>query len=133
MPDVTREDSELRPAPRVLGNTTELARGVVAGADVAWKLDVADRDLDSNLIRLAPGGSIGEHRGAEVDVLIHVLAGAGTVGTETGDVPVAAGDLLWLPRRSRRSITAGDAGLAYLTVHGHREPTLTIEPLGPRK
>ncbi|AUH68061.1 MULTISPECIES: DUF2249 domain-containing protein [Gordonia] len=118
------------PPPRLLGNTAELTDGPVDAAGVAWKLDFDGRGLDSNLIRLAPGGGIDTHRGAEVDVLIHVVAGSGTVGTETGDVAVSAGDLLWLPRRSERSFTAGPDGLSYLTVHTHREPTLTIEPLG---
>ena len=38
------------------------------------------------------------------------------------------GDLLWLPKHSRRSFRAGDGGLSYLTVHTHREPTLAITP-----
>lgn len=118
--------------PRKLGNTAELTRADVDAADVAWKLQSADRHLDSNLIRLAPDGEIGEHAGGEVDVLVHVVAGDGTLGTEAGDVPVTAGDLLWLPRRSRRSFRAGSGGLSYLTVHTHREPSLTIEPLAPR-
>ncbi|QKT06291.1 DUF2249 domain-containing protein [Gordonia sp. X0973] len=114
--------------PRRLGNTAELTQAPTDAADVAWKLGFRDRQLDSNLIRLAPGGSIGQHRGGEVDVLLHVLAGSGTVGTEGEAVEVTAGDLLWLPRYSTRSFTAGPDGLSYLTVHTHREPSLTIEP-----
>ncbi|MFT4200297.1 DUF2249 domain-containing protein [Gordonia sp. (in: high G+C Gram-positive bacteria)] len=114
--------------PRKLGNTAALTDAPTDAADVAWKLELRDRHLDANLIRLAPGGSIGEHVGGEVDVLVHVLAGSGTVGTEGEDVAVAAGDLVWLPRQSRRSFTAGPDGLGYLTVHTHREPSLTIEP-----
>ena len=114
--------------PRKLGNTTELTAAPTDAADVAWKLELRDRHLDSNLIRLAPGGVIGEHKGGEVDVLVHVLAGSGTVGTEGDKVAVTAGDLLWLPRFSQRSFTAGADGLSYLTVHTHREPSLTIEP-----
>ncbi|MGB3698202.1 MAG: DUF2249 domain-containing protein [Gordonia sp. (in: high G+C Gram-positive bacteria)] len=120
------------PPPRKLGNTAELTQHPVDAADVAWKLDFDGRGLDSNLIRLSAGGSIGTHRGGEVDVLIHVIAGSGTVGTETGDVAVIAGDLLWLPRLSQRSFTAGPDGLSYLTVHSHREPSLTIAPLSAR-
>ncbi len=114
--------------PRKLGNTAELTAAPTDAADVAWKLELRDRHLDSNLIRLAPGGAIGEHRGGEVDVLVHILTGSGTVGTEGGEVTVTAGDLLWLPRFSTRSFTAGPNGLGYLTVHTHREPSLTIEP-----
>ncbi|MFT3899089.1 MAG: DUF2249 domain-containing protein [Gordonia sp. (in: high G+C Gram-positive bacteria)] len=114
--------------PRKLGNSAELTANPTDAADVAWKLDLRDRHLDANLIRLAPGGSIDTHTGGEVDVLVHILAGSGTVGTEGGDVAVTAGDLVWLPRFSRRSFAAGDDGLSYLTVHNHREPSLTIEP-----
>ncbi|WOC12852.1 DUF2249 domain-containing protein [Gordonia sp. MP11Mi] len=118
--------------PRKLGNTTELTGAAVDAADVAWKLQSADRHLDSNLIRLAADGEIAEHTGGEVDVLVHVVAGEGALGTEVGDIAVTAGDLLWLPRRSQRAFRAGPAGLSYLTVHTHREPTLTIDPPTPR-
>ncbi|MEZ5211055.1 DUF2249 domain-containing protein [Gordonia sp. (in: high G+C Gram-positive bacteria)] len=114
------------PVPRALGNAAELVTGGEPG--VAWKLDFPDRDLDSNLITLAPGGSIGDHAGAEVDVLVYVLSGGGTVGTENGPIEVLLGDILWLPKRSRRSFTAGNDGLSYLTVHTHREPALTLTP-----
>ncbi|GAC57983.1 hypothetical protein GOHSU_28_00380 [Gordonia hirsuta DSM 44140 = NBRC 16056] len=114
------------PAPRRIGNSADAVAGGEAG--VAWKLDLPTRDLDSNLITLAPGGGIGEHTGAEVDVLIHILDGSGTLGTQAGPIEVTVGDLLWLPKGSQRSFTAGDAGLSYLTVHTHREPTLTITP-----
>ena len=118
--------------PRRLGNTAELTAAPTDAADVAWKLTSPDRHLDSNLIRLAADGEIAAHAGGEVDVLVHVVAGSGTLGTEAGDLPVTAGDLLWLPRRSQRAFRAGPDGLSYLTVHTHREPTLTIEPLMPR-
>lgn len=114
--------------PRVLGNTAQLTQNPTDAADVAWKLELRDRHLDANLIRLAPGGEIGKHQGGEVDVLVHILAGSGTVGTGGDDVAVTAGDLLWLPRLSTRSFAAGPDGLSYLTIHNHREPQLTIEP-----
>lgn len=124
--------TEAAPARR-LGNTAELTQREVDAADVAWKLDFGGRGLDSNLIRLAPGGEIATHRGGEVDVLVHVLSGSGTLGAETGDVAVTAGDLLWLPHHSQRSFSAGPDGLDYLTVHTHREPSLTIEPFDPTR
>ncbi|GEE01192.1 cupin [Gordonia spumicola] len=112
--------------PHKLTNTTDLTRDAVDANAVAWKLEEVPRGLDSNVIRLPAGGSIGEHVGGEVDVLVHVIAGSGRIGSGDIDMPVTAGDLLWLPRQSHRSITAGDDGLDYLTVHTHREPTLTI-------
>ncbi|WP_205328160.1 DUF2249 domain-containing protein [Glycomyces sp. YM15] len=110
------------PLPRVLANTAQLAADVgepgVAGA--VWKLDQADRDLDSNLIALPPDGRIDAHSGPELDVLIHVLAGAGRLTTEVDEIALEPGVLLWLPRRSRREFTAGPEGLRYLTVHQKR-------------
>jgi uncharacterized protein (DUF2249 family) len=45
------------PLPRVLANTTATpSEPDVTGA--VWKLEVRERDLDSNIIALAPGGGI---------------------------------------------------------------------------
>jgi hypothetical protein len=57
--------------------------------------------------------------------------GCGSFVTEAGAVPLSAGRLVWLPRRSSRSITAGEAGLSYLSVHPRR-PGLAIRPAAPR-
>lgn len=112
--------------PRVLANTAEVAAEPdVTGA--VWKLEIRDRDLDSNVIALAPGGGIDAHAGADVDVLIHVLSGSGRLVTEQGDIELVPGALLWLPKRSRRQFSAGPDGLRYLTVHQKRE----ILPLTP--
>ncbi|WP_343708565.1 DUF2249 domain-containing protein [Mycobacterium sp.] len=114
------------PLPRVLANTADIAAEPdVVGA--VWKLEVRERDLDSNVIALAPGGGIDLHNGAEVDVLIHVLSGSGRLTTEQGAIDLVPGALLWLPKRSLRQFTAGRDGLRYLTVHQKRE----ILPLTP--
>lgn len=114
------------PLPRLLCNST-----LVAGADsdatgAAWKLATRGRDLDSNIIRLPPAGTIGRHAGPDVDVLVHVLAGEGELVTENGALALTPGALVWLPRRSSRQFTAGSGGLTYLTVHQRRQAlTLT--------
>src|SRR5699024_4804280 len=111
------------PLPRVLVDTTEIGAGAgergLGGA--VFSLRMRERDLDSNVIALEPGGAIAEHWGPEVDVLIHVLAGSGQLDTETGSVDLVPGVLLWLPKRSRRAFRAGEEGLQYLTVHRRRE------------
>ncbi|MBA2694958.1 MAG: cupin domain-containing protein [Actinobacteria bacterium] len=94
-------------------------------------LQVRERDLDSNVIALAPDGTIDAHTGPDIDVLIHVLAGAGRLTTELGDVELSPGDLIFLPRRSRRQFTAGQDGLRYLTVHQRRQ-SLVIGSSPPR-
>ncbi len=113
------------PLPRLLVNTDDLPATPSAG-DVAWKLQTKDRDLDSNVIALRPGGTIQPHDGPDLDVLIHVLGGDGTLSTENGDVHLQRGALVFLPRRSRRAFAAGTDGLRYLTVHRKRE-ALVIE------
>lgn len=114
------------PLPRVLANTADIAAEPdVAGA--VWKLEIRERDLDSNVIALAPNGGIDTHNGADVDVLIHVLSGSGRLTTEQGTIDLAPGTLLWLPKRSQRQFTAGPDGLRYLTVHQKRD----ILPLIP--
>jgi uncharacterized protein (DUF2249 family) len=115
------------PLPRLLLDTSGLATSDPDATGAVWKLQMRERDLDSNIIRLPPGGTIEAHTGPDLDVLIHILLGTGQLGTETGSLPLAPGSLLWLPRRSRRQFTAGPDGLAYLTVHQRRE-ALTLTP-----
>jgi uncharacterized protein (DUF2249 family)/quercetin dioxygenase-like cupin family protein len=114
--------------PRILWDARALANdGLVAdAAGAVWKLEVSQRQLDANVIHLQPGGQIDTHIGPDLDVLIHVLNGTGELVTETGSLPLSAGGLVWLPRRSQRSIAAGPAGLSYLTVHPRR-PALSID------
>jgi uncharacterized protein (DUF2249 family) len=117
----------------VFANTTVLASATGDGARVAWKLQMRERDLDSNVIALEPGEVIDAHAGPDVDVLIHVLAGSGELTTELDTLPLSGGTLIWLPRRSRRSFAAGEHGLRYLTVHQRRQAlTLTTAPAGAR-
>ena len=59
-------------------------------------------------------------------MLIHVLSGNGRLTTEMGTIDLSPGDLVWLPRRSRRQFAAGPEGLRYLTVH-HRRQELVLE------
>ncbi|GGA61795.1 hypothetical protein GCM10011490_10150 [Pseudoclavibacter endophyticus] len=121
-----------RPLPRLVADTSALlgALDIDRGGSV-WQLNPASRDLDANIIALPPGDTIATHDGPDLDVLILVLTGTGTVGTENGEIPLTPGALLWLPAGSQRRIEAGDDGLRYFSVH-HRKPTLTISPLPPR-
>lgn len=111
------------PLPRMVVDTAEViasdTQPDVAGA--VWKLQARERDLDSNVIALPPGGTIDAHNGPDLDVLIHVLGGSGHLTTERGVLELRPGVLLWLPRRSRRQFNAGPDGLRYLTVHQRRQ------------
>lgn len=103
----------------VLTNTTDLPEQPRRGA--AWSIAEPDRELDSNLIRLPAGDGIDPHVGAEVDTLIHVVRGSGTLVTEDAEESLRPGDVALLPRRTVRGFRAGDDGLEYLTVHRRRQ------------
>lgn len=120
------------PLPRVLVNTGDDLEEGAGHVGAAWSITTRERDLDTNIIVLAPDGAIQAHDGPDVDVLIHVLSGTGTLTTELDDVALAPGMLLFLPRRSRRGFTAGPEGLRYLTVHRKRESLLLTTPAGHR-
>ncbi|HEY5357533.1 MAG TPA: DUF2249 domain-containing protein [Streptosporangiaceae bacterium] len=110
------------PLPRILCDPAAVTAGRdpdAAGA--VWKLQMRERDLDSNIIRLQPAAGIGAHAGPDLDVLLLVLDGSGQLTTELGILQLHSGALVWLPRRARRQFTAGPDGLAYLTVHQRRQ------------
>ena len=114
--------------PRVLGEVTAATAGDDPGAGgVMWTLSPRRRDLDSTIVRLRPDTAVEAHTGPELDVLVVVLAGTGRMVTETDPVEIRSGDLVWLPRRSRRGFIAGPDGLGYLTVHQRRQ-ALVLEP-----
>jgi quercetin dioxygenase-like cupin family protein len=67
------------------------------------------------------------HAEPDLDVLLLVLAGDGTLAAAGEALRLASGTVLWLPRGSSRSLTAGDGGMSYLTVH-RRRPGMQIRP-----
>lgn len=115
------------PLPYVLTDTNAPPSDTADAAGAVWKLQARERDLDSNIVALRPEESIDAHIGPDLDVLMHVLAGGGSLATELTTIGLVPGHLLWLPRRSRRQITAGADGLRYLTVHRRRQ-ALVLEP-----
>lgn len=114
---------------RVVGDLgAELAAAAADSGGAIWTLAEDPRDLDANLIRLPAGDRIEPFDGPDLDVLVVVLSGDGVLRTDAEEVTLSEGRAVWLPRCARRGFTAGDRGLAYLTVHRRREP----EPLMPR-
>lgn len=107
--------------PRRMANTAELPIGEHNGA--LWKLEPAERGLDANVISLAPGEQIGQHQGPALDVLLHVLAGSGVLRTDSGQIDLAVGDIIYLPAHSQRQFIAGDGGLGYFSVHQRKNTT----------
>ncbi|MEH0547920.1 hypothetical protein QA802_34090 [Streptomyces sp. B21-105] len=110
-------DDPQEAVPQILCDTRVLTGQVPATMGALWKLAEPGRQLDANFIHLPPGERIKTHTEPDLDVLLVVVDGDGTVGIGTADEPqhVAEGMLLWLPHGSTRSITAGDGGIRYLT------------------
>ncbi|HEX6448793.1 MAG TPA: hypothetical protein VF060_04965 [Trebonia sp.] len=111
--------------PRVLCDTGELISRATTDAGALWRLAEPGRQLDANVVRLPPGQRVDTHTEPDLDVLLLVLSGDGTLGTAEGSRQLAEGTLLWLPHTSSRSLAAGEEGLCYLTVH-RRRPGMRI-------
>ena len=94
------------------------------------RLAESGRQLDANVVHLPPGHRVDTHREPDLDVLLLVLAGHGTLTAPDGPHPLPAGTLTWLPHGSTRSLAAGTEGLTYLTVH-RRRPGMRIQSRPP--
>lgn len=94
--------------------------------DEAWSLPHGG-GLDANVVRLAPGGSIGTHVNDAVDVLLVVWSGSGEVVIDERRTPLESGTIVLVPRHASRSIVARGDGLVYLSTHPARGP-MTIGP-----
>jgi quercetin dioxygenase-like cupin family protein len=90
-----------------------------------WRLTTAGRQLDANLVRVLPGDRVEGHVEPDLDVLMCVLTGTGELETDGSRQQLVAGSVVWLPRGTHRSLSAGPVGLAYVTAH-RRRPGLAI-------
>ncbi|MFF7970180.1 hypothetical protein [Streptomyces sp. NPDC007905] len=117
-----------RTDPQVLCDTRALVGAPPVPAGVLWKLTESGRQLDANVIRLAPGDRITSHCEPHLDVLLLIVSGDGGLGKGPSEKPepLTGGTLLRLPHGSTRSITAGGSGLASLTAHSRR-PGMRIQ------
>lgn len=107
--------------PRIVVDVNDVSEAPESSGST-WQLQPKQRGLDANIIALIPGGEIKEHLGADLDVLIHVLDGGGTLETELNSIALTPGQIVWLPRRSRRRFLADEAlGLRYFSVHQRKQ------------
>ncbi|MET9294649.1 hypothetical protein [Streptomyces sp. NPDC003077] len=116
--------------PSVLADVRSLTAVPEAPAGAVWKLAETGRQLDANVVHLPPRRRVDTHAERDLDVLLLVVGGDGTLVTAEGPRPLTEGSLLWLPHGSRRSLSAGENGLYYLTVHPRR-PGLRIQRWEP--
>lgn len=89
-------------------------RGPVWGAE--------SEDLNATVLVWSPGSGPPEHVNEERDVLVFVVEGAATISVDGVEQELAAAEALIVAKGSRRRITAGPAGVRYLSVHLRRPP-----------
>ncbi|MFD7812187.1 cupin domain-containing protein [Streptomyces sp. NPDC059785] len=96
-----------------------------------WRLAEPGRQLDANVVRIPPAGRVDVHTEPDLDVLLLVVAGSGTLlGPGDGPLPLRPGSLNWLPHGAARGLHAGPDGLHCLTVH-RRRPGMRVQPRPP--
>jgi quercetin dioxygenase-like cupin family protein len=102
-------------------STVDLLAVDRSGPDGAqWSLP-HDGDLDANLVRLGPGGEVGEHVNDDVDVLVVGIFGGGVVTVDGIDHDLRPGVAILVPKGSRRRVRARPRGeVGYLTAHRAR-------------
>ena len=88
------------------------------GPGPVWGLE--SDDLNATLLVWPQGAGADEHVNPERDVLVVGIAGSGTVGLDGEEHALGSGTAVLVPKGSARRITAGPAGLRYLTVHRRR-------------
>ena len=115
-----------QPTVRILADVRELVEDLRVPSGARWTLAEPGRQLDANLIHLPAGHQVDTHTEPDLDVVLVVVAGAGSIGTPDGTQTLAEGNIAWLPHGSTRSVTAGTDGLSYLTIH-RRRPGLQIK------
>lgn len=94
-----------------------LVPGMRGGRGSARIKQFADPDNRVLWIALAPGASIGGHRHDTSSETVYVLAGSGTVSTETGEEKVQAGDCHYCPKGAWHSLAnTGEGDLEIFAV-----------------
>ena len=124
-PAVAVDSLPEQPTVLVLADVHELVDDSRVPSGARWTLAEPGRQLDANLIHLPAGQRVETHTEPDLDVVLVVVAGGGTVGTPGAEQVLADGNVVWLPHGSTRNLTAGNDGLSYLTVH-RRRPGLQI-------
>ena len=116
---VRREERELFPLlERIVADALDQSEAGAEGP--LWGL--ASEDLNATLLAWRENGGPEEHVNDERDVLVFVVDGSATVTVDGEAVELRRGEALIVDKGRRRSISAGDRGVRYLSVHRRRPP-----------
>jgi len=89
-----------------------------AGQGAIWTL--AGEELNVNLVVWGDGRGVDEHINSEVEVLLLGIEGEGTVTIDGEQTVLRGGQLMIIPKGSRRAIRATSERFAYLSCHRRR-------------
>jgi quercetin dioxygenase-like cupin family protein len=95
-----------------------------AAGDAGPLWGMQSEELNATLLAWPPGGGVEQHVNDALEVLMIVLDGSARVTLDGSEHQLAAGHLLLVPRGCARSVTAGPAGVRYLSVHRRRGPLM---------
>ncbi|PRH76710.1 hypothetical protein C6N75_24150 [Streptomyces solincola] len=98
----------------------ELLRAGGGRSGALWRLGRRNRQLDANVVRVPPGSPVGDHVEAQVDVLLVVVSGSGTLMLDGARREVSRGVVVYLPRGARRAVEPGADGIVFITAHRRR-------------
>jgi quercetin dioxygenase-like cupin family protein len=81
----------------------------------------ASEELNATIVEWPPGAGTPAHVNAERDVVLVVLDGAAEIELDGTVTRIAPGEVVVLDRGATRRVTAGPAGVRYVTVHRRRD------------
>lgn len=98
---------------------------ILAGGGSGAILSHETTDLDINLVRFSHGSGVAEHINREVDVVLVVVQGEGTLEVDDVSYPLRPGISVVIPKGTMRSIQSAHSNvLGYLSIHRRRLPLL---------
>jgi len=115
---------ELAARKKAQCDALELAHNGVSGP--LWGNET--EDLNCTLLSWPEGHQIEEHVNNEVDVVMAVLSGNGTVTIDGRRIDARDGTVLVIAKGSRRAISATKGPFVYLNVHKRRRKLMPISP-----
>lgn len=110
----------------LLGDALPAALPAGRGEDGAGWAEQSE-DLNATLVAWTPGDGPPEHVNSERDVLVVVLDGSASVTVDEDESRLEPGEAMIVDKGRARRITAGPAGVRYLSIHCRRPP-LQIRP-----